>query len=146
MRLTQNIIVNTLAVTLIVLTTVFLLAMSVPIRVLKDWRIETDSNLYNRNSTIIVESTSTKLRQATGKVSRVIECDTGRDSVTGYSLNLSQGSARVGNHTNTYRLKMPSNITNLPATCRGVVSVDYRVLWIRHVVENTVSNNFTVVE
>lgn len=129
---------------LVVMMLVVAIIFATPVTVLRDWSIRTTSDTYHLNDTIVLQSSSTKLRDATGKVSRTIECDSGKDSVIGYNLNLSEAKRPAGTATSTYGLKIPSNIVDLPATCRVVIAVDYKVLLVRNIHDNAVSNDFKV--
>lgn len=140
----EKLTANILGGFLILLTITVVLIFAVPINVLRDWHIKTDKATYAPTDTIHVQSSSTKLRKASGDVNRTIECDSGRDSVVAYNLNVSEGSRKPGFSFSTYNLEIPDTVANLPATCRVVVSVKYQVLFIRHVVEYAVSNNFTI--
>lgn len=140
----ENIMASVLGVALVSVALGLFFVFTLPTHVLKDWHIKTTDTAYHPNETIEITSSSIKLRNATGQVSRTIECNSGNDSVIGYNLNLSKGSRPAGSHTSTYEVKLPSNITNLPATCRVVIAVDYKLYGFRHIIENTVSNNFTV--
>lgn len=140
----ENVLATALGAVLVGVTLSLFFVFTLPTHVLKDWHIQTSEKSYHPSGTIEIISSSIKLRDATGQVSRTIECNSGRDSVVGYNLNLSRGSRKAGKHTSTYLVKLPSNITPLPATCRVVVAVDYKLYGFRHIKENTVSNDFTV--
>lgn len=141
-KLVANIVGGLLVVGVL---TLCLLVVS-PVDILKNWNIKTTAETYKVNGTIQVVSNSIKLRKATASVRRTIECDSGADGTIGYNLNLSQGKRAPGTHSSVYELKIPSNITDLPATCRVVIIANYKIYGFRHIIENTVSNNFRVVQ
>lgn len=140
----ERIIATVFGLGLILTTLIVALIFGAPIQVLRDWHLQTDANSYHPNDTIELQSTSVKLRDATGKVNRVIECDSGKDSTVQYALNLSMAKRPPGANTSVYGLKIPSNVVDIPVTCRVVITVTYRVYWIRDITESTVSNNFVV--
>lgn len=123
---------------------VFAVILLVPITVLRDWKIVVPETTYHVGDTVQLHTSSEKLRKANGVIERTIECDKGKDSTVSYDLNNSMASGKPGINRTTYQLKIPANITNLPTTCRVVISVDYRIYGFRHITENTVSNDFVV--
>lgn len=124
----------------------FAVILLAPITILRDWRITVPNTVYHLGGTIQLHTTSHKLRKAGGPVERTIECDKGKDSTVSYPLNNSQAKGAPGLNHSTYELKIPLNITNLPTTCRVVIAVDYQIYGFRHITENTVSNDFRVVQ
>lgn len=127
----------------LIISLVFIVEI-VPIHVLRNWQISVPTGSYNRGATIPLESTSSKLRMARGEAHRTIECNSGKDSVVAYPLNVSMASRPPGTRSTLTYLILPTNITNTPVTCRVVISVTYKVYKIRKVTENAVSNNFIV--
>lgn len=127
----------------LLITIIFLIEVA-PIHVLRNWHISVPSKPYHRGETLPLESTASKLRQARGEAHRTVECNSGKDSVVAYPLNVSTANRPPGTRSTLTYLILPTNITNTPVTCRIIISVTYKVYKIRKVTENAVSNNFTV--
>lgn len=125
---------------------VFAVILLAPITILRDWTISVPNSTYHLGDTIQLHTSSQKLRKAGGPVERTIECDKGKDSTVSYPLNNSQARSGPGLNHATYELKVPLVITNIPTTCRVVIAVDYQIYGFRHITENTVSNDFRVVQ
>lgn len=115
-----------------------------PADVLKDWRITVAPAAYHPGSVVIVNSSSTKLRKASGDVHRAIECNVSKDNTVAYTVNDSSSARVPGYAASNSALVIPYNIANLPATCRVIITIDYRVYWFRHTNEYAASNDFQI--
>lgn len=126
-------------------TLFFGIAKVAPVQVLKDWRISVSEPTYHPGETIILDSHSQKLRRAEGESTRTIECDARTDSIVGYALNKVPAQRPPGYKDTQTDIILPTGITDLPATCRVVISVKYSVFFgLRTIEEDAVSNNFSV--
>lgn len=135
---------NLVGAVIVIVAFVFAVITLAPINILRDWKITVPSQSYRLGDIIQLNTASEKLRKAGGPVERTIECDKGTNGTISYPLNSSLAKGNPGVNHATYQLKVPVNITNLPATCRVVIAVDYTVYGFRHIVEYTVSNDFKV--
>lgn len=122
---------------------IFIISVA-PIHVLRGWTISVPQASYHPGDTISLSTSSTKLRKAKSSVERVVECDVRKDSTVGYSINQSEGSGKPGFNSRTYDIKIPLNVTDLPVTCRVIVTADYKVYGFRHIVEHATSNEFII--
>lgn len=141
----QLLLANVVSALLIVASLTAIFIAIAPADVLKDWTITVPKGEYHPGNVISLSSTSTKLRKAKGDAHRAIECNIGKDSTVAYALNDSLGVKRLpGYNEGVSSLVIPMNIANLPATCRVIITVDYRIYIFRHTTEYAASNDFTV--
>lgn len=144
MKKFELILANIVAAVLIVASITALFISIAPADVLKDWRISVPEKAYHPGEVILINSSSTKLRKASGSVHRAIECNIGKDSTVAYTVNDSAAGRSPGYAISNSALVIPSNIANLPATCRVIITVDYRVYLFRHINEYAATNDFTI--
>lgn len=117
-----------------------------PIHVLRNWHLSVPRQSYSRGSTVPLTSSSSKLRKVRGEAHRTIECDSGRNSFVDYPLNDSPAMRLPGTQSSVSNIIIPTSITNLPATCRIVISVTYKVYKFRKITENAVTNDFVIIQ
>lgn len=130
---------------LFIVWVVFLSLASVPIQILKDWKISVPEKTYHPGDTVVLESHSFKLRKARGDSERTVECNARTDSIVGYTLNKIEAKRKPGYNQSETNIILPGNIADLPATCRVVISVKYTVFFgLRTIQENNVSNDFMI--
>lgn len=123
----------------------FGIAKVAPIQVLKDWHISVPDKTYHPGDTVVVDSHSYKLRKAAGEATRTIECNARADSVIGYALNKVPALRTPGYKDVETDIILPPEITDLPATCRIVITVKYSTFFgLRTIEEDNVSNDFTI--
>lgn len=138
-----------ICVLLLVCGVMLVAIQTVPIHVLKDFHIKTDKTAYGVGEKVKITSQATKTRRAGGIAHRTIECDNGKNRVVGYTINDSEAKNPPGKSGKPFYIVVPNQITPLPAHCRVVLAVQYRIftvgkLSLRTVTENAVSNDFVV--
>lgn len=137
-----------LCIVLLLVGAVLVIINVAPIQVLRNFTLQTDKNSYAPGQTMRISSKAIKLRKAGGDVHRTIECDSA-NKVVGYTINTQTATSKPGKSSKPYNIIVPSQIVNLPAKCRLVVSVSYHIFTIerislRTINQYTVSNDFIV--
>lgn len=118
--------------------------MTFSIDVITDWKLTMPDKKIHAGDTIVVESDYIKTRDVTGKATRDIDCQNKEGSYIRYHMNeaIANRAARSGG--TGLEVKIPTNIPNLPTTCKIAVTIDYPVLPWRTVTEANETDEFTL--
>lgn len=103
----------------------FLLTMHVT--VLKDWKLSAPTAEIHAGDTVTLVSAYTKVRDATGKSVRYIECQNNNHVYIRYPLNEATANRSKGNGGTGIVVKVPESIPDLPATCKFTIAITYDV-------------------
>lgn len=115
-----------------------------PADVLKDWTLKTSKTSYVGGEVLSFTSSSTKLRKADGIAYRAIECDRPNDKTVAYSIDSVEVGRAPGYNSKPAEIVVPIRITNKPATCRLIITTDYKLYFFRHTIEYAASNDFQI--
>ena len=120
---------------------VVLVAFTMQVDVLKNWKLELPSGPIHAGDTIVVQSTYTKVRAVTGVATRYLECASVQGAFIRYPINQATADRAPGVSIGTgVVLKIPETVPGLPAQCRISINVRYQVYPWRAVTEFTSTN------
>ncbi len=114
-----------------------------PVDVLKNWTITVPNASYQAGDTITLRSQYTKVSGVSGKAFRYLECH--QNSVwVRYALQSAEANRPPSRATQATGLvlELPSDLPNLPMTCRVTISIDYEIYSFRKFNEYNASNTF----
>lgn len=132
---------------LLVLTTLYLmLILLIPVDILKNWRITTENKIYHPGSRVVLEVEYEKIRESAATTYYSLECKRINGSHRTYSLFQVEAKKAKSKGTVKVPVDLPRIILDLPTECRISVKAYYHVFSIRDVLEENVSNYFTVKE
>lgn len=116
-----------------------------PVDVLANWQLKVSATSYRAGEVITVESIYEKKMAVSGTAHRYIECKDRRDIWVRYQLSEAQADRSPGALTGTgIQITLPTNIPNLPATCRLSISVDYKINLLKTHTEYNQTGEFTL--
>lgn len=148
MRLHAPKLINVLSFVLFATSAAILVGVvvfTVNIDVLTNWNLALPSGDIHAGDTVLIESTYTKLRAVTGTAHRYLDCENGTNSFIRYAINQAVADHAPGGKTGTgITLKIPTDVPDLPATCRVSVNVVYKVYPWRSVTEFNSTKDFTL--
>lgn len=133
------------AASLVVGSLVFAYVLLVPIDVVRNWKLTSDKGVYHAGETIEVEASYDKLMDVNGVSYYYLECQNPNGSLIRYPIQETEGNRPRGVGRIAIPLRIPEQISGLPATCHITISVDYTVYSFRKVTENNNSNDFEVI-
>lgn len=139
----QNLLATYTATILVLIALIVLIVYAAPIHVLKDWYISVDKSSYFSDDPIVMKSHSVKLRKAQGHATRILRCGSNLGT-TDYTINESSAIRGPGSVNSNRQLKLSSTVASLPAKCRIVIIVHYKVYLIRTITEQTQTKLFEI--
>lgn len=124
----------------------FAYVLLVPLDVLNNWTLKVEDKVYHSGDEIVLNVTYTKERDVTGKSYYYLECKRPNGANVRFPMSQSEGNRPKGSGNTDLTLRIPSDIPDLPTSCRIAVSIDYNIYTFRKFTENNISNDFRVEE
>lgn len=112
------------------------------IHVLDNWTLEAPAGPLHAGDAVVLISKYTKLKDVDGTAKRYIECRNDNNVFIRYQLNEALADRAAGAAGTGIPVKIPSNIPNLPTTCRFSISIEYHVLPFKPTPEKNQTKEF----
>lgn len=114
------------------------------IDVLKNWRLVLPEQKIHVGDEVVVQSLYEKTMNVSGKSVRYIECKNKSDVYIRYPISEAVADRAAEKAGTGVVIIVPQVIPDLPATCRFNITIEYKVLPWRNVIESMNSEEFTL--